>query len=280
MQSCGTEVYYHVIPEPKIYVECLKDKLIEEACEVKETKNLCEIKEKLADILEVVHALCLSHDLSFQDIENIRIKKKQEKGGFEKRIYSDFVAIDPTNPNIDYCLSRPKQNPEINISFKSLSKRFFPYLQTWLLNPDVINGYKSTYNEEEFSKKINSKRTKPFIFFLNNIPVGYIQFYYIKSYIDECKWIKQVQHLLTEKDVGLDLFVGEDEFRNKGFGKIAAQEFIRYIKTNYDVCDIFIDPAVTNVRAMKYYKSAGFVEIMEIIDSSGSRALFMKYENQ
>lgn len=55
-------------------------KLEEEIAEFKEVKNV----EELADILEVIKAL---QDLpEFSDVESVREKKKEERGGFEKGI--------------------------------------------------------------------------------------------------------------------------------------------------------------------------------------------------
>lgn len=55
-------------------------KLEEEMAEFKEAKNV----EELADILEVIKAL---KDLpEFSDVESVREKKREERGGFEKGI--------------------------------------------------------------------------------------------------------------------------------------------------------------------------------------------------
>lgn len=64
--------------------EELKDwlikKLEEEIAEFKEAKNV----EELADVLEVIRALEKLPE--FSDLENVRQKKADERGGFEKGI--------------------------------------------------------------------------------------------------------------------------------------------------------------------------------------------------
>jgi predicted house-cleaning noncanonical NTP pyrophosphatase (MazG superfamily) len=58
-----------------------------------ETEEFCasESREELADILEVVYAICAVKKISIRDLEAIRKKKKREKGGFNRRIVLDRV---------------------------------------------------------------------------------------------------------------------------------------------------------------------------------------------
>jgi predicted house-cleaning noncanonical NTP pyrophosphatase (MazG superfamily) len=58
----------------------LIEKLFEEVDEFKTDYSL----EELADIIEVVEAL--KQLPKYKEVENIRLKKKLEKGGFEQRI--------------------------------------------------------------------------------------------------------------------------------------------------------------------------------------------------
>jgi predicted house-cleaning noncanonical NTP pyrophosphatase (MazG superfamily) len=62
------------------YKEELIKKLDEEIKEFMEAKN----SEELADIIEIVEALKKLPE--FSNVEEIRIKKLNEKGGFEKKI--------------------------------------------------------------------------------------------------------------------------------------------------------------------------------------------------
>jgi predicted house-cleaning noncanonical NTP pyrophosphatase (MazG superfamily) len=68
------------------YWERLKDKLIEEAHEVIEEKN---IPEELADLIEVIHAICSIRWISLINVEKIRTEKKEKRGGFEEKIILD-----------------------------------------------------------------------------------------------------------------------------------------------------------------------------------------------
>ena len=95
------------------YIDRLKAKMLEEANEVIGAKNSDEIKEELADLLEVIYAFALVNHVSFDDVENERLRKKNKKGGFASKIYNSFVELDSKNDNIEYYLNRPKEYPEI-----------------------------------------------------------------------------------------------------------------------------------------------------------------------
>ncbi|MNJ04845.1 hypothetical protein D3C73_1657970 [compost metagenome] len=43
--------------------------------------------EELADILEVVHALAQLHKILPEDLEKVRAKKAEERGGFADRTF-------------------------------------------------------------------------------------------------------------------------------------------------------------------------------------------------
>ena len=69
------------------YWEKLKNKMNEEISEFLETES----KEELADVLEVIYAVCDFMHFDKNELEEIRKKKAEEKGGFEKKIILDSV---------------------------------------------------------------------------------------------------------------------------------------------------------------------------------------------
>ena len=64
------------------FIEELNKKLIEEMNEYIEDENI----EEIADVLEVIHGILGAKGVSFEEIEKIRLRKKQERGGFDKKI--------------------------------------------------------------------------------------------------------------------------------------------------------------------------------------------------
>jgi predicted house-cleaning noncanonical NTP pyrophosphatase (MazG superfamily) len=68
----------------------LSKKLQEEVDEFLVAQNI----EELADIQEVVHGILQSMDKSFEELEAVRIAKKEKRGGFERRIFLETVETD------------------------------------------------------------------------------------------------------------------------------------------------------------------------------------------
>jgi len=67
--------------------EALVAKLAEEGQEFLESKE----PEELADLLEVVHGLIEARGVEFAFVEQLRIDKKEQRGGFSKGIFLEYV---------------------------------------------------------------------------------------------------------------------------------------------------------------------------------------------
>lgn len=74
---------------PKIYIaseeeysQRLNEKLKEEIKEYLESED----QEELADILEVIYAICELKGFDKKEVEKLRLNKQKERGGFKKRI--------------------------------------------------------------------------------------------------------------------------------------------------------------------------------------------------
>lgn len=73
------------IAEQTEYRDKLFEKLLEEAREVAEDRN----PEEVADLLEVIDAICIEMGFDRSEIEQIKERKRAERGGFERRIILD-----------------------------------------------------------------------------------------------------------------------------------------------------------------------------------------------
>ncbi|WP_211655319.1 nucleoside triphosphate pyrophosphohydrolase [Planococcus alpniumensis] len=62
-------------------------KLSEELREFEETDNKKDAIEELADILELIHAAAELNGSSFEEVEEVRVKKAAKRGGFKERIF-------------------------------------------------------------------------------------------------------------------------------------------------------------------------------------------------
>jgi predicted house-cleaning noncanonical NTP pyrophosphatase (MazG superfamily) len=84
IEAKGNKAVIH-IADMKEYRKKLLEKLKEEMKEFFES----ETPEELADILEVVYALAKEAGVDKEDLETLRLRKFQERGGFDKRIVLD-----------------------------------------------------------------------------------------------------------------------------------------------------------------------------------------------
>lgn len=78
--------------DDKEYFNALNQKLREEVAEYLENFNV----DELADIAEVIHALVKYKGMTLHEFENIRLKKHNERGGFDDRISLVEVERKPT----------------------------------------------------------------------------------------------------------------------------------------------------------------------------------------
>lgn len=73
--------------EQEAYIDELKKKLEEETEEYLQASNDTDALEELADILELLHTLAAVHNASPEELENVRAKKAEKRGGFQDRIF-------------------------------------------------------------------------------------------------------------------------------------------------------------------------------------------------
>jgi len=64
------------------YMAALKAKLSEELQEFLESEE----PEELADLMEVVYAIAEARGISVEQLESLRLKKREQRGGFDERI--------------------------------------------------------------------------------------------------------------------------------------------------------------------------------------------------
>lgn len=84
-KSCKT----HILSNAE-YIAALEEKLNEEVAEYQADKNL----EEMADVLEVLQAICLARGYSLEELEALRAKKFDERGGFLEKIFLEYVEGD------------------------------------------------------------------------------------------------------------------------------------------------------------------------------------------
>ena len=91
----------------------LLDKLVEEAAEARAATGPDALLEELADVAEVLRALLALSGRTFDELETVRLAKREARGGFEERVYNAAVSAPEGAPGLDYYIGRPDY-PEIN----------------------------------------------------------------------------------------------------------------------------------------------------------------------
>lgn len=81
--SCSTRIL-----EKDAYLQKLEEKLAEELGEYRESKS----PEELADLLEVMMALVAARGETWEALEQLRLEKREARGGFEKRLLLQAVT--------------------------------------------------------------------------------------------------------------------------------------------------------------------------------------------
>ena len=164
---------------------------------------------------------------------------------------------------------------KINITFQPLTEEYLPLLTEWLNRPHMQLWWR---NEKTDINKVREKyiprifdtdTAKPFLFFINEIPYGYIQYYSISN--GNPNWWPDKP---GEGVFGSDQFIADEENLNKGIGTKMITEFIIYLQKIVDVKEVRVDPSPTNLRAIKCYEKVGFVN-KGLIENPDGKAFMM-----
>lgn len=86
IEAAGKTCTTHTLNDEE-YIKALETKLNEEVAEYQEDKNL----EEMADVLEVLQAICVARGYTLEQLEEMRAKKAEERGGFEKKVFLERV---------------------------------------------------------------------------------------------------------------------------------------------------------------------------------------------
>ena len=156
--------------------------------------------------------------------------------------------------------------------FKPLEESDMRFVRTWLQAPHVKefwdDGGSWEESYEKYVLRTSSDIVKQFIVYYQNKPIGYIQFYWAGKVGDG--WWEGY----SDTVVGIDQYIGDGSFIEKGVGTKMIKEFINLIEKNHKVDKIITDPAPTNLRAIRCYEKVGFNRAGEV-DTPDGKAILM-----
>jgi aminoglycoside 6'-N-acetyltransferase len=153
---------------------------------------------------------------------------------------------------------------EIIIRKMKYSSEDFNLLDKWLNDEEVQEYYegKSTkYTHEQIINKFGPRALGedyviPCIIQYNAFPIGYIQYYRLTKQEQEDYSVD------NHKEVyGIDLFIGETAYWNKGIGTKTLKLLVRFLFSEIKTDIICIDPQTWNLRAIRCYEKCGFKKI-------------------
>ena len=81
IEASGNECRTTILSDEE-YIKMLDVKLDEELAEYHKDQNI----EELADLLEVIRAAAIARGYTIEELEAVRVKKAEKRGGFAKKI--------------------------------------------------------------------------------------------------------------------------------------------------------------------------------------------------
>lgn len=133
-------------------------------------------------------------------------------------------------------------------------------------NPGAPLSKRQVY--EKYGPRIEGEvAVMPFIVELNGRPFAFMQCYRLSA--------KDCGFSIEEKIYGIDQFIGEPSFLDKGYGTEMVLEFLAFLFVEKQVDAVVVDPELSNPRAIRCYEKSGFRKVNKI---DGNRKWLMKVE--
>jgi predicted house-cleaning noncanonical NTP pyrophosphatase (MazG superfamily) len=112
MRAIGSIVHVEYLDDVE-YKKQLHIKLQEEVEEVCVAHDNKELIEELADVYEVIDALCTLHKISLDDVRAMQQQKRDKKGGFYTRAFVSVAEHIAGGFGEQYCRAQPDKYPEV-----------------------------------------------------------------------------------------------------------------------------------------------------------------------
>jgi RimJ/RimL family protein N-acetyltransferase len=156
----------------------------------------------------------------------------------------------------------------MRLRFRPLTSDDFPLLLEWLSREhvkqwwddgeDTLEKVARNYGEEE-------EGLERFILVqaeeCGEKPIGYFQYY-----------------LIPDGSIGIDQFIGEEDYINRGIGTKAIRMFVEMIIREHKPVSIILDPSPDNKRATRCYEKVGFRYYETREEAEGGLAYMMRLE--
>ncbi len=152
----------------------------------------------------------------------------------------------------------------IEISFRPIEPREVENLVRWQRDPEVARWYwdAADLDDDELTRKWTKRANNPdtktdrYIIEVDDHDIGEIQVAKLDDYPEFA-----VETAIPNA-AGVDIFIGEPAWRDRGVGSRAVRQFVDEIvfsRPGIQTC--IIDPEPENARAIRSYKKAGFTYV-------------------
>ena len=165
-----------------------------------------------------------------------------------------------------------------NYEFRPMTADDLPLMRRWLEMPHIKQWWGEPEEELGYIRDMIDGRdtTRPFIFAVDDEPVGYIQYWFVghhqnATWVADHPWLAE----LPSDAVGVDLSIGDSKKLGRGLGSAALRAFAEDL-FRQGHRTIVIDPDPTNTRAVRAYEKAGFKAIPHLLGRTGD-TLIMQY---
>ncbi|ACC82809.1 GNAT family N-acetyltransferase [Nostoc punctiforme] len=159
------------------------------------------------------------------------------------------------------------QQDEITIRLMQDEMHDYKLMAKWLTDEQVLKFYEGRDNLFDLERIIETYKPAiegndpvvPCLFYYQNISIGYLQYCALN---DLSQTDRQLYYLeQTDYVYGIDLFIGETDYWNKGIGTKILSAIITYLFEHLQAHKIVIDPHLGNPRAIRCYEKCGFVKL-------------------
>jgi RimJ/RimL family protein N-acetyltransferase len=151
------------------------------------------------------------------------------------------------------------------LKFREMTAADFPLMLRWLTMPHVSEWWDDDDDTLEKIKRHYGEREE-----------GLGRYILVEEKNGAQREIGYFQHYdAGDETVGIDQFIGEKEYLNRGVGTEAIKLFIEMIKDKYRPKKIILDPHPANRRAIRCYEKAGFRHYETVKHENGEDAFMM-----
>jgi aminoglycoside 6'-N-acetyltransferase len=137
------------------------------------------------------------------------------------------------------------------LTIRPITKNDAVHLTKWLSDPAVLEYYEG--RDQPFTMErvmetyfMEEEGLSRYIFMSDEKPIGYIQTYTVEE---------------EANTFGMDQFIGETEYWNKGIGTFLINTMVNYLVTQKGANRIIMDPHTSNKRALRCYEKCGFKKV-------------------